>query len=97
MASRIAQSDEEYLVTHPSVALSIVSEPLGAYSDDERTFFLSSQGYYTEWIQPDWIRSANPPEEFRPSGMTIVRLMERWLEEKDEFQTRFFEARIPVR
>ena len=97
MASRITQSDEEYLVTHPSVALSIVSEPLGAYSNDERTFFLSSQGYYTEWIQPDWIRSANPPEEFRPSGMTIVRLMERWLEEKDEFQRRFFEARIPVR
>ncbi len=97
MAARIAQADEDYLVTHPSEALSIESAPLGTHSEDERTFFLSSQGYYTEWIQPEWIRSADPPEEFRPSGETIVRLMERWLEEKDEFQTRFFETRIPVR
>lgn len=97
MAARIAQPDEDYLVTHPSVALSLESAPLGAYAENERTFFLSSQGYYTEWIQRDWIQSANPPEEFRPSGKTIVRLMERWLEEKDEFQTRFFETRIPVR
>ena len=97
MAARIAQPDEDYLVTHPSVALSLESTPLGAYAKGERTFFLSSQGYYTEWIQRNWIQSANPPEEFRPSGKTIERLMERWLEEKDEFQTRFFETRIPVR
>lgn len=97
LATRIAQADEDYLVTHPSEALSLESAPLGTYSSDKRTFFLSSQGYYTEWIRPDWIRSANPPEEFRPSGETVVRLMEQWLREKDEFQMRFFETRIPVR
>ncbi len=97
LAAKMAQPDENYLVTTPSVALSLESAPLGAYSDDERTFFLSSQGYYTEWIRPEWIRTANPPEEFRPSGKTVVRLMERWLEEKDEFQQSFFETRIPVR
>ena len=97
MAAKIAQPDEDYLVTSPSVALSLESAPLGAYSDDERAFFLSSQGYYTEWIRPEWIRMTNPPEEFRPSGKTVVRLMERWLEEKDEFQQSFFETRIPVR
>ena len=97
MAARIAQSDEDYIVTHPSVALSLESAPLGTDSEGERTFFLSSQGYYTEWIRPDWIRSANPPEKFQPSGDTIERLMDRWLEMKDEFQKRFFETRIPVR
>lgn len=97
LAAELALPDEDYLVTGPGTALSLESEPLGAYADSERTFFLSSQGYYTEWIQPDWIRSSNGFEEFRPSGETIVRLMERWLEEKDEFQKSFFETRIPVR
>ena len=96
-AAKIAESDEDYLVTYPSAALSLESAPFGAHVEGERTFFLSSQGYYTEWIRPDWIRSANPPEEFRPSGETIERLMDRWLEKKDEFQKRFFETRIPVR
>ena len=97
VAARIALSDEDYLVTGPSTALSLESESLGAYSEDERTFFLSSQGYYTEWIRPDWIRSSDRPAGFQPSGETVVRLMERWREEKDEFQKRFFETRIPVR
>ena len=97
LPAKIAQPDEDYLVTSPSVALSLESAPLGAYSNDERAFFLSSQGYYTEWIRPEWIRMTNPSEEFRPSGKTVVRLMERWLEEKDEFQQSFFETRIPVR
>lgn len=97
LSARIAEPDEEYLVTIPSVALSLESAPFGPWSDDERSFFLSSQGYYTEWIRPEWIRTANPPREFRPSGETVVRLMERWLEEKEAFQQRFFETRIPVR
>ena len=84
-------------MTIPSVALSLESAPFGPWSDDERSFFLSSQGYYTEWIRPEWIRTANPPREFRPSGETVARLMERWLEEKEAFQQRFFETRIPVR
>lgn len=97
LAADMALPDEDYLVTAPSAALSLESEPLGAYSDDERTFFLSSQGYYTEWIRPDWIRSSDRLEKFQPSAETVVRLMERWLEKKDEFQKSFFETRIPVR
>ncbi len=98
LAARIAQPDEDYLVTIPSVALSLESAPLGAWSDDRiSSFFLSSQGYYTEWIRPEWIRMADPPEKFRPSSETLVRLIGRWLEEKDEFQQSFFETRIPVR
>ncbi len=97
LAARLALPDEDYLVTVPSMALSLESEPLGAWPDDERTFFLSSQGYYTEWIRPGWIRASNGIEEFEPSGETVVRLMERWLERKGEFEKIFFETRIPVR
>ena len=97
LAADMALPDEDYLVTGPSGALSLESEPAGTHPDDERTFFLSSQGYYTEWIRPDWIRSSNGFEEFRPSGGTIVRLMARWLEQKGAFQESFFESRIPVR
>ena len=97
LAARLALPDEDYLITVPSVALSLESVPLGSHSVDERTFFLSSQGYYTEWIRPEWIHSSNRSEEFRPSDEMVVRLMNRWVEEKDAFQERFFESRIPVR
>ncbi len=97
VAKQVALPDEDYLVTVPSMALSLESEPLGAWPDDERTFFLSSQGYYTEWIRPGWIRASNGLEEFQPSGETVVRLMERWLERKEEFEKTFFDTRIPVR
>jgi hypothetical protein len=66
-------------------------------ADEERTFFFSSQGYYTEWIRPDWIRSSVVSEGFSPSEEVVEHLMARWLEEKAQFERKFFETRIPVR
>ena len=97
LAAELARPDEDYVVMIPSGAISLESEPLGAYSGDERTFFLSSQGYYTEWIRPDWIRSTDRPEPFRPSGETVVRLMERWVEEKDEVEKSVIDTRVSGR
>lgn len=96
-AARLAKPDEDYLVTVPTVAYSLESVHLAPLPDHERTFFLASQGYYTEWIRPEWIQSSNRFGEFRPSDETVMRLMSLWLEKKDAFQARFYESRIPVR
>jgi hypothetical protein len=63
----------------------------------ERTFFLSSQGYYTEWMRPEWIVSGSESEGFRASPGAVEELVALWLEKKDAFEAEFYETRIPVR
>jgi hypothetical protein len=94
---RLAEPDEDYLVTSAGTAVYLEFDPTPGVPDEERTFFFSSQGYYTEWIRPDWIRSAPQSEGFSPSPELVVDLMDRWLAVKDDFERRFYETRIPVR
>ena len=63
----------------------------------ELTFLLSTQGYYTEWVRPQWIASAEETTPFKPGEGTVEALMARWLEEKDGYEEAFFDSRIPVR
>ena len=97
MRAKLAEPDEDYLVTVAGTALSLEFQPSADVPDEERTYFLSSQGYYTEWIRPEWIRTSAATEGFSPSEEVVGHLMDRWLEEKDEFERKFFETRIPVR
>jgi hypothetical protein len=62
-----------------------------------RTFLLSSQGYYTEWIRPAWIRGAGQAKAFAPSDESLLEAMRRWRGEREEFEEKFYSARIPVR
>lgn len=95
--ARLAEPDEDYLVTTAGTALAVHFRASPVADDADRTFFLASQGYYTEWIRPQWIRSAASSDGFRTSPDLVVDLMSRWLEEKQEFEKRFYETRIPVR
>jgi hypothetical protein len=62
-----------------------------------RTFLLSSQGYYTEWVRPAWIRGAGQGQAFVPSDEGLLEAMHRWRGTREEFEGKFYEARIPVR
>jgi hypothetical protein len=91
----LAEPDDRYLITSAATAFSLEFRPTP--SQAEQTFFLSSQGYYTEWIRPEWIRTGSPEVPFSPDGNTAVELVDRWMSVKDEFEARFFATRIPVR
>jgi hypothetical protein len=96
----LSEPDEDYLITTPGTALALEIEPSRELVRGERTFFLSSQGYYTEWIRPDWLRSSMDEEEraeFRPSAEVIEELMARWLAQREDYEVRFHDTRIPVR
>jgi hypothetical protein len=99
----LAEPDDDYLITTAGTAAYLEFRPTPEILDAERTFFFSSQGYYTEWIRPDWIRSGGASESeqsssrFEVTPNLVVDLMERWLDTKDAFETRFYETRIPVR
>jgi hypothetical protein len=87
--------DGRYLETGPGTVVQAVFEPGSATGP--RTFLLASQGYYTEWIRPDWIRTAVPPEPFVPSDSVLMLALERWRQVKTSMEREFYNARIPTR
>ena len=89
-------SDETYLQTNPGqkfvARFSVGPAPVGR----SRTFLLSSQGYYTEWIRGSWIQNATVTEPFMPSNDSILAAMRRWAATRESFERRFLSARVPV-
>ena len=90
------QPDERYLETRPgdrySVEFDVGPEP----EVGTRSYLLSSQGYYTEWIRPEWVREAtgDAPE---PGDAMLRQAMRLWAERRTDFERKFFESRIPTR
>jgi hypothetical protein len=89
-------SDETYLQTNPGqkfvARFDVGPPPVGRL----RTFLLSSQGYYTEWIRGSWIQDATVTEPFVPSDESILAAMRRWAATRESFEQRFRSARVPV-
>ena len=89
-------SDETYLQTNPGqkfvARFNVGPSPVGA----SRTFFLSSQGYYTEWIRGSWIQNATVTRPFLPSDESILAAMRKWGATRESFEQRFRSARVPV-
>jgi hypothetical protein len=94
---RMANPDESYLVVTPAHRLDLSFYAGPSSTEQDRTFLLSSQGYYTEWIRPQWIREASSATPFEASDRTLVETLRVWTNVKAEMERRFFETRIPVR
>jgi hypothetical protein len=94
--SRVAAPDEDYLVTAPGRYFTMQFD-VGSAHEEDRTFLLSSQGYYTEWIRPAWVRSAERTRPFEPADERLVEALERWRLTRPELEQSFYSTRIPVR
>jgi len=93
----ILAPDEDYLVTSAGTAFTLRFETGAAPAEGTRTFLLSSQGYYTEWVRPMWVRSAETPERFQPDAALLPELLARWRELRTPMEDAFHDTRIPVR
>jgi hypothetical protein len=89
-------SDEKYLQTNPGDRF-VARFEAGHPASDRRTFLLSSQGYYTEWIRGSWLQNATLTEPFMPSDDAVLTAMRQWGATRDSFEQRFLKARVPVR
>lgn len=99
LRERLLAPDDDYVVTSAGTAFTVrfrTGEEAGG-EPGGRTFLLASQGYYMEWVRPDWIRAARSPETFRPSEALLPELMERWTEVRAPMEASFHATRIPVR
>lgn len=95
--SAIADPDADYLQTVAGDAFTVEFDVGPDPEEGRRTFLLSSQGYYTEWVRPAWIREAGRGDVFLPSDEALLEAMRRWSGAREEFERRFFETRIPTR
>jgi hypothetical protein len=92
----LTEPDEDYLVTTPGQRFVASFDAGLSAPGTHRTFFLASQGYYTEWMRPDWLRNESP-RPFTPSADRIHSALTRWLAKRDAFEQQFYASKVPVR
>lgn len=90
------ESDDTHLQTNPGQAF-VARFDTGAGAGPARTFLLSAQGYYTEWIRGSWIRDVKVREPFTPSDTAVLEAIRKWSRTREGFERQFLQARVPVR
>ncbi len=92
--ARLRSVDQRYLITEPGRRF-FAEFDLPPSGNLQRTFMLASQGYYSEWIRPHWIREASP-RTFVAGDAALLEAMQRWRGNKAELEAQFYATRIPV-
>ncbi len=92
----LVAADQRYLVTRPGQRFFATFETGAAPPGRARTFLLSSQGYYTEWVRGDWLRAAGDGRRFEPGDQALVAALRKWRRVRREFEREFQRRRIPV-
>jgi hypothetical protein len=93
----VTSPDERYLQTSPGQRFEVAFETGSSFPGAERTFFLSSQGYYTEWVRGEWLRADAGGAPFTPSDDGLRTALRRWREVRGSMESDFARHRIPVR
>jgi len=88
--------DRDYLQTSPGQRFFVRFDPEPLATGETRTFLLSAQGYYTEWIRGDWLRSSRPSRAFVPADAAVGEALARWRRERASLEARFEKLRVPV-
>ena len=93
----LGAADAHYLETSPGQRFSAEFRPGPAPATEQQTFFLASQGYYTEWIRRSWLEAPRAARPFVPSDTALAEAVARWRVVRDSLEARFMASRIPVR
>jgi hypothetical protein len=96
LASLVA-ADGRYLETSAGQRFTAEFHAAEAPPDDARTFFLASQGYYTEWVRHGWLAAPRATTTFLPSDSALSEAIARWRVTQDTLETRVMATRVPVR
>jgi hypothetical protein len=89
--------DDRYLQTNPGQRIFVHFNTGPSPVNQSRTFLLSSQGYYIEWIRGKWLETSTATQPFVPSDESLLTSLRLWSNKRDTFEKQFREARVPVR
>jgi hypothetical protein len=103
--ANLAQPDDRYLETRPGQRLTAEfhtsvtggADAWGGEVGEHRSYMLAAQGYYTEWVRGDWLRSPRRESAFQPSDDALRDALTRWRARQPEFEEQFYGTAIPVR
>jgi hypothetical protein len=95
--ARLRAPDEEYVVTTPGTRFKVTFDAGTVPSGTSRTFLLSSQGYYIEWMRGDWLRTRTSAQGFVPNDSALLGAVQRWRVKREAFERQFFSSRVGVR
>lgn len=87
--------DTSYLITGPGQSFRAEFD-VGADGTQRRTWFLASQGYYSEWVRGSWIKAASG-KPFIASNETLVDAIREWRHRQPEMERQFYSSRISAR
>lgn len=93
----LGAADARYLETSPGQRFSAEFRPGPATEMEQQTFFLASQGYYTEWVRRSWLAAPRTARTFVPSDSALAEAIARWRVAQDSLEAGFMASRIPVR
>jgi hypothetical protein len=97
----INNADNKYIVTNPGDSYKINYKIIKRY-DCEQTLFISSRGFYNEWIRGSWIRNNRPINSGYTFNLadingTLENLADSWIYSREEIEREFFKNKIPIR
>lgn len=96
----LREKDSLYLVTEPSDAYHFFYRAREVRDDKAISFFIQSEGYYTEWLRGKWVREksfSNYTFNLNDFAGTFRQLAESWLGSKKLMEETFDKTRIPLR
>jgi hypothetical protein len=88
--------DESYVITSPGQSFSVTFHVGQSSNAANRTWFVASQGYYTEWVRGTWIKNATG-KPFTPSNAALVDAIHAWQMKQTEMEKQFYTFRIATR
>jgi hypothetical protein len=94
---QLRRADDRYVETTPPQRFSIAFDVGASPRDSSRTFFIASQGYYTEWVRGSWMMGVHDTITFKPGKDALDHVLRLWATQKDTLEKSFFRTRIPVR
>ena len=94
MQKMINAPDEAYLITEPGRRV-FVEFDVPKPRQGEQSFVLASQGYYTEWMRPDWVRRKEQ-KRFEASDASLFLAMQQWRDNATSLERTFYSTKIPT-
>ena len=91
----IQSADEAYLITEPGRRVFVEFDVGAGTPQQGRSFILAAQGYYSEWLRPQWLQRATR-ERFEPTDRSLYRAIQLWRTQSGELEQKFYATKIPT-
>jgi hypothetical protein len=92
----LRRTDDDYVITRPGEYMQLQFDVGNPQDGAQRTWFLAAEGYYIEWMRPEWLQTT-ATTAFVPDDAAILAALGLWEQRRDEFRKLFESTKIPVR